>query len=278
MNVNFGISTMVYYHKPIERLLPYLVKEKINIIELRPKKNHFNPQEINELLKLKKKLEQKEIKAVAMHMPMDGVDISHSQTYERIKSVREVEKAVLMAHHLGAELVIVHPGAKVNNPDGKENRLKLCIESLKEIVDFCQNWKIKIALENTLPGRIGDKWEDIQLIKEKIPSKDLGICLDTGHYLLNYPEIEQGILNLDKFAINWQDDLFHIHLHDNDSKYDLHLLPQEGHFPWPSFMSFLRKNDYRGVLIFEIKEQDNLNLNNYLNRVTKASNKIKSLI
>ena len=43
MNANFGISTMVYYQKPIEKLLPYLAKEKIDIIELRPKKDHFNP-------------------------------------------------------------------------------------------------------------------------------------------------------------------------------------------------------------------------------------------
>ena len=276
MNVNFGISTMVYYQKPIEKLLPYLAEEKIDIIELRPKKGHFNPQKISELLKLKKQLEQKKISVRAIHVPVDGVDISHIQTYERIKSVREVEKTVLMAHHLGADLVVVHPGAKVDNSDDKEKRLALSIESLKEIMDFCQNWKVKIALENTLPGRVGDKWDDIQLIKEKIPSKNLGICLDTGHYLLNYPEIGQGVLNLDKIPINWQENLLHIHLHDNDSKYDLHLLPQEGHFPWPSFMPFLSKIDYKGVLIFEIKKQKDLA--NYLNQVVTLIDKLKNLV
>ncbi len=209
-------------------------------------------------------------------MPVDGVDISHIQTYERIKSVREVEKTVLMAHHLGTDLVVVHPGAKVDNSDDKEKRLALSIESLKEIMDFCQNWKVKIALENTLPGRVGDKWDDIQLIKEKIPSKDLGICLDTGHYLLNYPEIGQGVLNLDKIPINWQENLLHIHLHDNDSKHDLHLLPQEGYFPWPSFMPFLSKIDYKGVLIFEIKKQKDLA--NYLNQVVTLIDKLKNLV
>lgn len=276
MNLNFGISTMVYYRKPIEKLLPYLIKEKINIIELRPKKGHFNPQEISELLKLKKLLERKEITVRAIHMPMDGADISHPQTYERIKSVREVEKAVLMAHHLGTDLVVVHPGTMVENPDDKGKRLELSIESLKEIVDFCQNWKVKIALENTLPGRVGDRWEDIQLIKEAIPSKDLGICFDTGHYLLNYPEIEQGALNLYNIPINWQESILHIHIHDNDSKHDLHLLPQEGRFPWSSFIPFLRKINYEGVLIFEIKEQSNLD--DCLKRVIVTIDKIKNLI
>jgi sugar phosphate isomerase/epimerase len=276
MNVNFGISTMVYYQKPVEKLLPYLIKEKIDIIELRPKKGHFNPQETNELLKLKKLLEHKKISVKAIHMPVDGVDISHPQTYERIRSVREVEKVVLMAHHLGTDLVVVHPGAKVDNSDDKDKRLALSIESLKEIIDFCQDWKVKIALENTLPGRVGDRWEDVQLIKETISSKDLGICLDTGHYLLNYPEIRQGVLSLDKVPISWEDSLLHIHLHDNDSKYDLHLLPQEGCFPWPSFMSFLSEIDYKGVLIFEIKKQNDLI--NYLNRVVTVIDKLKNLV
>ena len=276
MNVDFGISSMVYYQKPIENLLPYLVQEKINIIELRPKKGHFNPQDIKELLKLKEQLEHYGISVRAIHMPMDGVDISHSQTYERIRSVREVEKTVLMAHHLGTDLVVVHPGAMVENPDEREKRLELSIESLKEIMDFCQNWKVKIALENTLPGRVGDRWEDIQLIKEAIPSQNIGICFDTGHHLLNYPEIGQGVLNLDKIPINWEESILHIHIHDNDSKHDLHLLPEEGYFPWSLFISFLRKIRYRGVLIFEIKEQNRLD--DYLKRVITARDKIESLV
>ncbi len=275
MNIDFGISTLAYYQKPIEKLLPHLVKEKINNIEIRLKENHFLPQEVNELLKLKKLLNQKRITVKAIHMPMNGIDISHPKNYERIKSVREVEKTVLMAFHLGVELIVVHPGAMVNNFEDKKNRLRLSMESLEEIMDFNQNWNIKIALENTLPGSVGDKWEEIQQILQNISSKNLGICFDTGHYLLNYPEIEKGKLNLDKMGINWQDSLWHIHLHDNDGKRDLHLLPQEGLFPWDSLISFLKTIDYKGILIFESKEQNNLN--DYLSRVNIAWNNIPNL-
>ena len=121
MNIDFGISTLAYYQKPIEKLLPHLVKEKINNIEIRLKENHFLPQEVNELLKLKKLLNQKRITVKAIHMPMNDIDISHPKNYERIKSVREVEKTVLMAFHLGVELIVVHPGAMVNNFEDKKN-------------------------------------------------------------------------------------------------------------------------------------------------------------
>jgi len=276
MNLDFGISTMVYYQKPIEKLLPHLIKSKIDTIEIRPGQNHFQPQEISELLKLKKRLDQKGIIVKAIHMPMNGVDISHPQEYERIKSVREIEKAILMAYHLRADLVVVHPGAIVNNSDDRKKRIYLSVESLKEIMDFSRNWNIRIALENTPPGRIGDKLEEIQLILEIISSKALGICLDTGHYLLNNPEIEQGKLNLYKILINWQTILFHIHLHDNDGMHDLHLLPQEGIFPWTSFISFLREINYQGTLIIEPKEKDDLT--DYLNRIFMVRDKIRSLV
>jgi sugar phosphate isomerase/epimerase len=113
---------------------------------------------------------------VSPHIPIDGVDISHPEEYDRIKSVREVEKTIMIASNLKAELVVVHPGANSHEADDRGKRLALSIESLKEIVDFSKGTSIRIALENTLPGRVGDRWEEIQQIMEEISSENLGIC------------------------------------------------------------------------------------------------------
>ncbi len=255
MKLELGLSTMVYYQEPIEKLLPYLISSKINYIEIRPREGHFQPQKLEEVISLKKKLARMNIFVKSIHMPMNGVDISHPQEYDRIKSVREIEKMVLIAFHLGADFVVVHPGAMVNNYNDREKRLQLSIESLKEIIDFSQDWKIKIALENTPPGRVGDKWEEIQKIIEIIASANLGICLDTGHYLLNYHEHLSHELNLDHIPIDWLNKLIHIHIHDNNGKQDLHLLPGGGVFPWSFFMDFVRKINYKGILVMEPKEQ-----------------------
>lgn len=265
MKLEFGLSTMIYYQEPIAKLLPHLKNSEITNIEIRPKSGHFQPQKLEEVIKLKNKLEKTNIFVKSIHMPMNGVDLSHPQEYDRIKSVREVEKTILMAFHLGADFVVVHPGAMVNNFDDKENRLKLSIESLKEIVEFSQEWKIKVALENTPPGRVGDKWEEIQQIIEIVSSENIGICLDTGHYLLNYHHYLHNEINLDHIPVDWQKKLIHIHIHDNNGKQDLHLLPTEGIFPWPSFMNFIRKINYKGILVFELKEQ--YELRPYLDRI-----------
>ena len=267
MNFDFGISTMVYYQEPLEKLLPYLHNWKIEIMEIRPKVGHFQPQRLEEVIELKKRLQQNGILVKSIHMPIDGVDISHPEEYDRIRSVREVEKTIMIASNLKAELVVVHPGANCHKADDRKKRLALSIESLEEIVDFSESTSIKIALENTLPGRVGDRWEEIQQIMEGVPSKNLGICLDTGHYLVNYQHIIQNDLYLDKLPINWQDKLFHIHIHDNNGKGDAHLLPGEGIFPWPSFMDFVKEINYQGTLIIEPTEQrEKYELSDCLNR------------
>ena len=267
---------MVYFQEPIEKLLPYLKKSGINSLEIKPKEGHFCPQDIKDLQRLKKKFVRAEITVEAIHMPLNGVDISHSQQYERVKSVREVEKTILMAYHLGVGLVVVHPGGKVSDFTDRENRLKLSMESLKEIGEFAQSWDIKIALENTLPDRIGDKWEEISTIIETLSYPSLGICFDSGHHLLNYPETAQGKLGVEKIPINWQKYLWHIHIHDNDGKHDFHWLPGDGKFPWVSFMSFLKEIDYRKTLIFELKKQNELPY--YFNKVASVWQKLNSYI
>lgn len=266
MNLNFGISTMVYYHEVIEKLLPYLDDADIRNIEIRPHMGHFECQDPELIDKLKKRIETFNISVKSVHMPMNGVDISHPEEYDRVRSIREIEKAMMVALKLNAELVVIHPGGKYNNSDDRKIRLNHCVSSLKEIAEFGEQWNIKIALENTLPGRLGDRWTEIQQIIEKISSEHLGICLDTGHYFLNQPDNEKGNLTLDKEPINWQKNLLHIHVHDNNGKEDLHLLPEEGLFPWISLISYLKIIKYDGALIIEPKAQE-VQLPDYLDKV-----------
>jgi len=276
MNLNFGISTMVYNHEHIEKVLPYLDNANIRNIEIRPHVGHFECQDPALVDKLKKRIEYFDISVKSVHMPMNGVDISHPEEYDRVKSIREVEKAIMVALKLNAELVVIHPGGRYNNSDDRKIRLSHCVSSLKEIAEFCKQWNIKIALENTLPGRLGDQWIEIQQIIEKISSEHLGICLDTGHYFLNQKGNEREKLSLDKEPIDWQKNLFHVHVHDNNGKEDLHLLPEEGLFPWISLISYLKIIKYNGALIVEPKAQE-MQLPDYLDKVKNAFERLEYL-
>jgi sugar phosphate isomerase/epimerase len=266
MHLQFGISTMVFYHENISKLLPLLTSFGIKNIEIRPNVNHFECQDPKIIEELRKEIQRFNIVVKSIHMPMNGVDISCPEEYDRIKSVREIEKVIITALKLNSKLVVVHPGGKCNSITERETRMEKCISSLTEIVEFCSQWGIKIALENTVPGRLGDRWFEIRHILETISSEYLGVCLDTGHYILNQESPERGTLRLDREPIDWKKHLLHIHINDNDGKSDLHLLPEEGLFPWSQLLSYLKKIQYQGVLMIEPKEQ--VQLEEYLNKVT----------
>lgn len=271
MNLSYGISTMVFYHERIEKLLPYLADKKMKNIEIRPRTGHFECQNPESLDQLKRKIDHYGIKVKAIHMPMADVDISHPEEYDRVRSVREVEKTMLTAFRLGAELVVVHPGRKCDQSEDRKKRLQYCISSLTEIVEFGQSWNMKIALENTLPGRLGDQWEEMQQIISSISSAYLGFCLDAGHYLLSQRYYGKEELNLEKEPIHWYRDLFHVHMQDNDGEQDLHLLPWEGDFPWDELIFFLRKIKYHGSIIIEPKHQKHLPT--YLDKINQVIEK-----
>ena len=258
MNLHFGLSTMIYHHEQIEKLFPFLIDWKMRMVEIRPHAGHFEFRDPESINRLKKKIDHNRILVKAIHMPMNGVDISHPEEYDRVRSVREVQKSVIVAHRFGAGLVIIHPGGKCNTISERESRLTQCVKSLTEILAFCRQWDVKLAIENTIPGRLGDRWEEIQQILETIASEDAGICLDTGHYLLNQEEAAKGGFNLGNKPLNWQKKLFHIHIHDNNGNKDLHLLPGEGSFPLASFISFLKEIHYQNMLILELKNQNQL--------------------
>ena len=258
MKINLGLSTMMYHHEPIAKLFPFLIDWKMRTIEIRPHTGHLELRDSDSIDQLKKRIDHDHIVVSAIHMPMNGVDISHTEEYDRVRSIREVQKSVIVAHRFGAGLVVVHPGGKCSTISERESRFTQCIKSLTEILDFCCQWDVKLAVENTIPGRLGDRWEEIQQIIEVLSSENVGICLDTGHYLLNQRKAGHEEFNFDIKFINWQKKLFHIHIHDNDGEKDLHLLPGEGDFPWSLFISFLQEIHYHHMLILELKDQNQL--------------------
>lgn len=275
MNLQFGISTMVYYQENIKKLLPLLSRFRLKNIEIRPNVNHFECQDMEIIEEIKKEIDKYDISVKAIHMPMDDVDISSLEEYDRMKSVREIEKTIMTALELKADLIVVHPGGKCSSIEDRKKRMTKCIDSLSEIVDFSGKWGIKIALENTLPGRLGDNWSEISEILEKVPSDYLGVCLDTGHYLINQGITEKLILELEYEPINWEKKLIHMHIHDNNAKKDLHILPFEGSFPWDELFSYLKNIKYQHLLVIESTEQ--VYVEDYLKKIKDLINRLKEM-
>jgi len=253
--MNFGISTMPFEDYQLKSKLPLLKEAGIKYIEVKPKEGHFDYHDPKYLDEMSKEFKKNEIEVISMHMPTNGVDISLIEEYDRIWSVREVEKTALALLRLGGEILVVHPGSEIEDEKMRKARREKSEQSLEEILKFCEHWGIKIALENTLPGKTGDSIPEILEIVRNFNSKNLGICLDTGHCnitssLYNHSEVVECLPEMKNY-------LCHLHIHDNFGKSDDHSQPFEGNIDWKGLIKGLKEVNYQGVFMFELRKKTN---------------------
>ena len=253
--MNFGISTMPLEDYQLKSKLTLLKEAGIEYLEVKPKEGHFNYYDPKYLDEMYKEFKRNGIKVISMHMPTHGADISLIEEYDRVWSVREVEKTALALLRLEGEILVVHPGSEIKDEKTRKARREKSEQSLEEILKFCEHWGIKIALENTLPGKTGDSIPEILEIVKKFNSKNLGICLDTGHCnmtssLYNHSGVAECLPEI-------KDYLCHLHIHDNFGKSDDHSLPFEGNINWKGFVKGLKEINYQGVFMFELRKKTN---------------------
>lgn len=253
--MEFGISTMPLEDYQLKSKLPLLKEVGIKYIEVKPKEGHFNYHDPKYLDEMSKEFKRNGIKVVSMHMPTNGVDISLIEEYDRVWSVREVEKTALALLRLGGGILVVHPGSEIEDEKTRKARREKSEQSLEEILKFCEHWGIKIALENTLPGKTGDSIHEILEIVKKFNSKNLGICLDTGH--CNITSSIYSNSGVVECLPEIKDYLCHLHIHDNLAKSDDHYLPFKGNIDWKKFVEGLKEIDYQGVFMFELRKKTN---------------------
>ncbi len=263
--MELGLSSFLFEDCKLESKLYLLKKAGIEYIEVKPKESHFDFQDPKYLEEIAREFKKNGIKVKSMHMPINGVDISLIEEYDRVWSIREVEKTILALLRLEGEIIVIHPGSSIEDEKERKQRREKSEQSLEEILKFCEHWGIKIALENTLPGKIGDSVSEILEIVKNFDSKNLGICLDTGHC-----NITSSLYNHDGVIDSLKvirDYLCHLHIHDNFGKSDDHCLPFEGNINWKKFNKVLKEIEYKGVFMFEIRKSTDNDIKEVLQKI-----------
>ncbi len=231
--INFGVSTTLTWDKDVYYAINAVGKSFFNFLEIRCEKGHFDFEDEQEIKKVKRVLKENRVKGSSIHPPK-WVDIANKNEWTRMKSLREVEKTILVAKRLNIPRVILHPGQK----NGSLEKVR---ESIQEILEFSQVWEVQPILENTFPGYFASRAEEIKNI---VTEFDLPVCLDTSHAAAKGDNVEQ-FLKLLKNRIT------HLHLSDSNMKgKDDHLIPGEGKINWNPLVNFLSFFD--GMAIFEL--------------------------
>jgi len=201
--------------------------------------------------RLKEKLKGLGLKVVSLHVPFSQeLDISHVEENSRNLAISEIEKAIDVLEFLEGEILVFHPStvsSHFENLIQKMYRLSQARKSLTELVKYCQEKPVRLALENPLPHILCGYSVDLLKLIWEINSPKLGICFDTSH-----ANLAENVSEVVKKFKNW---VIALHVSDNLGKSDDHNIPGRGNINWKLFISTLKLIDYKGVFVLELLEQ-----------------------
>ncbi|MBI5206979.1 MAG: sugar phosphate isomerase/epimerase [Candidatus Firestonebacteria bacterium] len=243
----FGLSVLIFRHEDVIPFLPVLSDYDIKHIELRcyPPRIPFDNKEY--IKKLSFNLDKYNISVHSFHLPFNHIDISSTDQELREKSCKEVLKGVEICGQLGGKLGILHPGAKYGTLSNKKTAEENSINSISQIFEHCEKREIKLAVENMLPGRVGEDYNFFDKVMKNINSPDIGICFDSSHANAN------GTVY--SFLEKTREKLLTVHFSDNNGYSDDHFFPFKGNINWKKIIEILNRISYKSIFMLEVAEE-----------------------
>lgn len=179
-----------------------------------------------------------------VHAPWPVVDRTEE---ERAQTLAFMKRAVIGTKALGSPYLVVHPVMPFGWDPEPDSALAYTInaEYFATLCDFALDHDVGICIENmpTLLHTIARVPSLVDFV-QKLDRKNFFICIDTGHCHYTGDDCGEAIRACGKL-------LKVLHVHDNTTHYDDHLMPYFGTINWNHFKSALRDIRFDGVLSIE---------------------------
>lgn len=224
--------------------IEWMMENSIFIIEMGP--DFFLQNSDNIIINSVNSLRKYGINIRSVHAPFGGDFNLSNPKLENRKMAVQTHLEILRKLGIGdIEIMVIHPGVGGNhNKEDLEKMNKLAIESIFQLMDAAKSAKVKLALENMLPGHPGYEIRQILDAIEQINSPFLRVCFDSGH--------AHVCGNMREFMEAVGKHIIHIHMQDNDGTRDLHIQPPYGTTDWQAFVEVLKKINYQEPITLEV--------------------------
>ena len=176
------------------------------------------------------------IEIYQMHGPWTW-PIPNATTEERKVWTEFAKKCIIASAELGSPRYVVHPIMPFG-PSGEEDREVYLAENRAFLTTLCETAKevgSVICLENMpfVKQSLYTPCHMRDFIKE-IPYDNIAVCLDTGHALYVGLKLEDSVRELGSCIQS-------LHVHDNFTNGDQHLMPFTAKGDWDGFSKALRE-------------------------------------
>lgn len=163
---------------------------------------------------------------------------------------KDIMTAAKNAHALGSPLLVVH-GDEFDFENGEYSftaALEFNYRLFYPVVDYASANGMTVAFENLFPDcdkpRFCSTPEEIIAIVDRFSSKNVGVCLDTGH--AHVADKENYLGNISMYA----DRVVSTHIHDNFGS-DSHMFPYTGKIDLEECVRMLKRSGYDGDITYE---------------------------
>ncbi len=172
------------------------------------------------------------------HLSYYGCDALWRNNLEADAMVEGYLADIRLAKEAGVKTLVIHP-CEIYSPESGE--YEIMKRHMTMLADECGRLRIRLAIEN-----LGETEVIRRIITELSENEYVGLCFDAGHH---------NIAEHNSFALlrEFGDRVFATHIHDNNSKKDMHILPySEGcNVDWKKFMENIEATSFEGSLMLE---------------------------
>lgn len=166
--------------------------------------------------------------------------------------------SVDIAHLLGIDRTVVHPMIDPKYINASlDHQIAYTAEVYHDFLEKCREYCIRPVFENCSDverrGLCFSRAADLIALTDALDAYNAGVCWDFGHANMTIddqcPDIEQ-----------LKGRLICVHTHDNNGKYDAHVMPFIGTIAWEKVMPALRRADFQNDLVLEVAQNKNIPL------------------
>ena len=207
---------------------------------------------ISMLYEIKNKLKAKGIFVNQIHGPWCWPVIDSTED-NRAERFGKMTKALVIAKHLGAKYMAIHPLMPFGNDsmEKAEETYNINVKYYSALANVAKNLGVIICLEN-LPFKNFpiSRTEDVIKLIDIIDHPNVKMCFDTGHAHILSENLGDSI------RLIGRDRLKILHVHDNNGCDD-HLHPYEGTIDWSDVAEGLFDIGYDGIFSLETAPTSN---------------------
>jgi len=244
--LNVGLSMLFCLGEPFSAMLKHLVEYDVTYVEIVDESQHaLNRKRVNTL----RKIADENGLEYTVHAPFADINIASPNPVLRRVMLKRLEKSLGHARQLRCRQWVFHSGWRSGVSEFYPNLdWQINLRSVKTLLSIAKRLGVEISIENTPEPFhfLVKRMQDFALFYSELGAEDLGITLDIAHANTN----QQVFDFIEKFAGK----IVHVHVSDNEGKYDSHKGIGYGKIDWEAVARALTKINYKGVVMLESVE------------------------